>query len=92
MTDLLTDAERATLAKTVDLWHDLIRVVGNGPTREADLDELVVHIHAIQRAVMANAAGRAYPEDFRRLGSTLRREVRQRKRPPDLDSQEVNRL
>jgi hypothetical protein len=33
-----------------------------------DLNELVVPIHTIQRAVMANAAARAYPDLYRRLG------------------------
>jgi hypothetical protein len=47
-----------------------------GLTREADLHELVVHIHAIQHAFMSNAAARAYPTEYRRLGSTLREEDR----------------
>lgn len=69
---MLTDAERAVVRKAGDLWGDLCAVVGDGPTRDADLMELVVHIHAIQHAVMAQAAARAYPDEFRLLGSTIR--------------------
>lgn len=68
---LLTDFERAAIRKAGDLWGDLCAVVDDGPTRDADLRELIVHVHAIQHAVMAQAAARAYPNELRRLGSTL---------------------
>jgi len=50
------------------LWNLLCEIVGHGPSREGDLAELVVHIHAIQQAVMANAAARAHPDLYRPLG------------------------
>lgn len=50
------------------LWNKLCKVVGDGPTRKADLGELVIHIHAIQQAVMSQAAARAHPDQFRLLG------------------------
>jgi hypothetical protein len=31
------------------------------------------HIHALQHAVMSNAAGRAYPDEFRLLGDAITR-------------------
>ena len=73
MTDpgLLTDQEHAAIQKAGDLWGDLCAIVGDGPTRDADLAELIPHVHAIQHAVMAQAAARAYPDRLRLLGLTL---------------------
>lgn len=68
---ILTDAEQAAVQKAGDLWGDLCAIVGDGPTRDADLHELIVHIHAIQHAVMAQAAARVYPSTFRLLGERL---------------------
>jgi hypothetical protein len=68
---MLTDRERATVAKLGEVWGDICAVVEDGPTRGHDLSELVAHLHALQHAVMSNAAGRAFPDEFRRLGSTL---------------------
>jgi hypothetical protein len=45
--------------------------VGDGPTRAADLAELTAAIHVIQRAVMAQAAARAYPGQYRPLGEAI---------------------
>ena len=70
MTDLLTEEERAVINDAGQLWNALCRVVGDGATRAADLGELVVHIHAIQQAVMSQAAARAYPALFRSLGAS----------------------
>jgi hypothetical protein len=67
----LTEAEQVVIAKTADLWGDICAAIPDGPTRDADLNELVVHIHAIQRAFMSNAAARAHPQLYRRLGSTI---------------------
>jgi DNA-binding transcriptional MocR family regulator len=69
---LLTDAER----RVVDLMggaYTLLRdeVVGHGPTREADLAELITPIHIVQRAVQAQAAGRADPLHNRLLGEVI---------------------
>ena len=68
---LLTEAEQAAVTATADLWRMLGGIVGDGPTRDADLRELIVHIHAIQQAVMSQAAARAYPDTYRRLGETI---------------------
>lgn len=68
MSDALTDREQAVLNLTAELWNELCAVVGDGPTRDADLMELCAHIHAIQHSVMAQAAARAYPDTYRLLG------------------------
>jgi hypothetical protein len=46
-------------------------IVANGPTRTEDLAELTAAIHVIQRTVMAQAAARAYPGEFRLLGEVI---------------------
>jgi len=70
VTDLepLNAAEREVMALTAELANAVGRVVGNDRTRHADLAELTAHIHAIQHAIMSQAAARAYPERFRLLG------------------------
>ena len=69
---VLTDDEHAAVTKAGELWGLLCSIVADGPTREADLNELIVHVHAIQRAVLSQAAGRAFPDQYRLLGTTLR--------------------
>lgn len=69
--ELLTADERRAVQLAGELWNLLCNIVEDGPTREADLAELVPHVHAIQQAVMSQAAGRAYPELYRRLGGVL---------------------
>lgn len=68
---LLTEDERLCVKKLGEAWNLLCRVVGNEATRDPDLSELVVHVHALQNAVLAQAAGRAYPGEFRLLGERL---------------------
>lgn len=68
---LLSDDELAAIDTTAELASQLSDVVDVGRTRDADLTELVHHLHAIQHAIMAQAAGRAYPDRFRLLGSTI---------------------
>ena len=69
---LLTPAEHEVIRIAADLWNAMCSAIPDGPTREADLAELIQHIHAIQHAFLANAAARAYPDTYRRLGGTLR--------------------
>jgi hypothetical protein len=71
MPDLLTDDERKAIADTAQLWNLLGTIVGHGPTRVEDLNDLCTHIHAIQRTVMKQAAARAYPDRYRLLGGTV---------------------
>jgi len=71
VSDLLTPDERKAITMAGELWNQLCRVVGDGRTRDADMAELCAHIHAIQHAVMSQAAARAYPETYRLLGGSL---------------------
>ena len=66
---MLTDAERKAVRLAGELFT-LIRdeVCGNGPTRDADLAELTADVHRIQRLVMAQAAARLHPGEFRLMG------------------------
>lgn len=68
---LLTEYEKLALDLTAQLATTLGGIVGGGPTRAGDLNELLAHVHVIQNAVMAQAAARAYPGRFRLLGQTL---------------------
>lgn len=71
-TGTLTDAEHRAMALTADLWNLLAReVVGYNTSRGGDLRELGAHIHAIQHAVLSQAAARAYPDRYRLLGEVL---------------------
>lgn len=69
--DCFAAAELAALDLAARLAEKLAQVVGDGPTRAHDLNELLVHVHAIQHAVMAQAAARLYPERFRLLGGVV---------------------
>lgn len=73
MTGVLTDAEHAAVKALGDVWHDLCHIIGSGPTRAHDLAEVIVHIHALQHFVMAQAAARAYPSRYRLAGDTVSR-------------------
>lgn len=68
---LLSKTERQALEVSGALASLLAKVVDHGETRPEDLNELLGHIHCIQHAIMAQAAARAYPQDYRRLGATL---------------------
>ena len=68
----LTESERKAVRDSGLLFQLLANdIVGHGPTREADLTELTTAIHVIQRAVMAQAAARAYPGQYRPLGEVI---------------------
>lgn len=71
MKTLLTPDEHKAIEQAGTLWNLLCKIVDNGPTRDADLAELIVHIHAIQIRVMAQAAARAYPDNYRLAGSMI---------------------
>lgn len=67
----MTDEERALVYDLGQIWNRICNVVGDGPTRDADLAEMIPHIHALQRNIMAQAASRMYPGEFRTLGESL---------------------
>ncbi len=68
----LTDQELKVVEDLGQIWNEICNIVGMEETRQPDLDEAVVHVHALQRMVMANAAGRAHPNRLRCLGETVR--------------------
>ena len=72
-TDLLTVEERQLIDDLGQVWNKMCDVVGRGPSRDGDLQEAVLHLHALQHTVMSNAAARAYPREFRLLGEVLPR-------------------
>lgn len=70
--DLLTPAEDAVVTLLGQVWGLLVDdVVEHGRNARDDLAELAAHLHAIQNAVLAQAAARAYPDRYRRLGAAL---------------------
>ncbi len=71
MTQGLTDLEIDVVNRLGLIWNDVCQIVGDGPTREGDLAEVIHHLHALQHLVMSNAAGRAHPALFRTLGRTI---------------------
>ena len=78
--DLLTDIEKDLLDQ-IGLVMAGFRIVvhdGNRPSfamareiAEADLREVAGHIHALQDKVLAQAAARAYPDEFRLMGGVV---------------------
>lgn len=70
--EMLSEAELRAMDLTVELVHLMCQeVIGRGPTRDNDVREFVNHVHSIQQAILAQAAGRAYPDRFRLLGQTI---------------------
>ncbi len=70
MDELLTEDEHHALAVTAELTLLFARIIGGGPTRVGDINEVVEHIHVLQRMLMGQAAARAYPTLYRLLGET----------------------
>jgi hypothetical protein len=69
---LLTEAEREAVRQAGQLYTLIAgHVVAGGATRDDDLAELRAAIHVIQRMVLAQAAARAYPAEFRLLGARV---------------------
>jgi hypothetical protein len=68
---LLTADEHEAIDLTGQLANLMGRIVGEGPTRTGDLNEVVQRIQAIQHMILAQAAARAYPDRYRLLGGTF---------------------
>jgi len=66
----LTELEKDAMDTTVTLWKQLSEIIGDGESRNNDVLEAVHYIHALQRMIMSQAAGRAYPEEYRLLGES----------------------
>jgi len=69
----LTEDEHEAMRLTAKLTNLMCRaVIGRGDSRYRDIEEFVAHIHAIQHTIMAQAAARAYPDQYRLLGEAFR--------------------
>lgn len=66
--EALTELELDVIRRLGLIWNDICNIVGTELSREGDLNEAIVHIHALQQMIMSQAAGRAYPETLRLLG------------------------
>lgn len=72
---LLTGEEREALELTARLGNMLNAICRRDqyhPVGDQDWAEAAGHIHNLQHMIMSQAAARAYPTQFRRLGQTLR--------------------
>lgn len=69
---LLTIDEHRAVELLGELWNLSCRIVGNGPSRQADMSEIAQHIHVMQQSILSQAAARAYPELYRLLGDERR--------------------
>lgn len=73
-TDLLTSAEKELVERLGSLAIEFSRIATHGCRESSqvpydrDLDDAVIHIHALQNIVLSQAAARAYPEMFRLFG------------------------
>lgn len=65
---MLTELERDVIRRLGECWNDICQIVGPGASREGDLAEAIFHVHALQRFIGSQAAGRAHPGEFRLLG------------------------
>lgn len=73
MTDeLLTQNEFDALELSAKLVNTLREIIGDSQLGQLDMTEMVFHIHSVQNAILAQAAGRAYPDKFRLMGYTAR--------------------
>jgi hypothetical protein len=66
--ELLSPVEHLAMSLTRQLAGTLREVIGDGEQAQNDLREAVAHIHALQHAIMSQAAARAYPAKYRLLG------------------------
>lgn len=70
--EYLTEHEHRAMQLTAELWNLLgEHVVANGPARPGDMRDFAAHIHAIQHAILSQAAARAYPDRYRLLGEDV---------------------
>ena len=66
--ELLTPEEHDVIDDAGRLYSKVEKLIGGGKHEAADLTEIRHHVHAIQYAIMANAAARAYPDRYRLRG------------------------
>lgn len=69
--EFLTPVEREAIKVAGRLAALCAEIAGHEHTRDDDLREIVLHVHAIQNAVLAQAAARAYPDTYRLMGESF---------------------
>lgn len=70
--EFLTESEHEAVNLASQLYGIINKeIIGNGASRQMDIQELTIHIHAIQNMVLAQAASRAYPKRYRLMGDEL---------------------
>lgn len=74
-TSILTGKEHGAIQLCGNLAGVLTEIVAPGAQQEHDLNELIGHVHTIQRAIMSQAASRCYPDLYRPLGGWPERET-----------------
>lgn len=71
--ELLTSAEKAVvkaLGECASSYkHEILEP---GPSFDRDLSEFMGHIHDLQWRILAQAAARTYPDDYRLQGASFR--------------------
>ena len=75
MPELLTPAEKEAVAQAAKLFTMMCAIVRDGPSREQDLAEACTYIHGLQNMILAQAAARAYPDEYRLMGGTVGRSM-----------------
>ena len=69
---MLTEAEHRAMELTAELMNLIAgEIIGDGPSRNQDIDEAALRIHSIQHMIMSQAAARAHPDLYRLLGGTV---------------------
>lgn len=69
---MLTEKEHEAMGLTADLCHLFGDILSkNEASRSNDLSDAILHIHALQRMLMAQSAARVYPMRYRLLGEVL---------------------
>lgn len=68
VTQLLTDDEHQAVQMLGEVANMMGRIIGDGLTRRGDIAEAVHHVHNLQRMILAQAAARAYPAQYRLMG------------------------
>jgi hypothetical protein len=67
----LTQQEKVVIAMAGSIMSRVSDIVGDDRSRSGDLREILGAVHLIQNTILAQAAGRLYPDQYRLLGETL---------------------
>ena len=80
----LSRAEHKAMDLTAQLWNLMVAdVIGDGAPAEQDRREFAAQIHAVQHAILRQAAARAHPDLYRLLGESLPPVSANPPQPPD---------